>query len=38
LPSSPGQRSLSSGETARLAFDAKDLHLFDEIGLRLAGT
>ena len=33
-----GQRSLSSGETARLAFDTKDLQLFDETGLRLAGT
>jgi multiple sugar transport system ATP-binding protein len=33
-----GQHSLSSGETARLAFDAKDVHLFDETGLRLAGT
>ncbi|KXF75841.1 hypothetical protein ATN84_17955 [Paramesorhizobium deserti] len=30
-----GQHALSSGEDIRLTFDAKDLHLFDEAGLRL---
>jgi len=30
-----GQHALSSGEEIRLAFDAKDLHLFNEAGSRL---
>ncbi len=34
----PGQKSLAKGDTVQLAFDAKDLHLFDENDQRVKGT
>ncbi|TWD45441.1 carbohydrate ABC transporter ATP-binding protein (CUT1 family) [Agrobacterium vitis] len=33
-----GQHDLAKGTEVRLSFESRDIHLFDEAGLRLAGT